>query len=249
MSSLEKRLKMDEYVDRDHPHIFHKDYWALHAVRQAAVDFTRQYGVELKGQRALDFGAGDSPYIAHFNALDCELLRADLAPTDPKVLRIAPDGRVPVEDGSMAAVLSTQVLEHVPDVQSYLREALRMLRPGGVFLLTTHGAWPYHANPTDMRRWTVDGLPYECEVAGFEVEKVITAVGVLACATHLRARAIGAVLRGVPVLRWLRPLVYFLANLRMGIEDFITPRSAMKRHPEQVMLFARKPTGGETKAT
>ena len=249
MSNLEKWLKMDEYVDRDHPHIFHKDYWPIRAVRQTVIDFTRQYGPELKGQRALDFGAGDSPYIAHFNALDCELLRADLSPNDPKVLRIGADGRVPVEDGSLAAVISTQVLEHVPDVQAYLREALRMLRPGGVFLLTTHGAWPYHAIPTDMRRWTVDGLQYECEMAGFKVEKVITAVGVLACATHLRARAIGAMLRGVPVLTLLRPLVYFLANLRMGIEDFITPQSAMKRHPEQVMLFARKPTGGETKTT
>jgi hypothetical protein len=94
-------------VDRDHSHIFHKDYWALRAVRRATVDFTRQYGAELKGQRALDFGAGYSPYIAHFNALDCELLRADLAPTDAKVLRIGVDGRVPVEDGSMAVVLST----------------------------------------------------------------------------------------------------------------------------------------------
>jgi SAM-dependent methyltransferase len=245
MSSLEKRLKMDQYVDRDHPHIFHKDYWSLRAIRHAIVEFTQQYGAELKGQRALDFGAGDSPYIAHFNALHCELLRADLKSVDPKVLRIGPDGHVPVKDGSLAAVISTQVLEHVPDVQAYLREVLRMLRSGGVFLLTTHGTWPYHPNPTDMRRWTVDGLRYECETAGFNVEKVITAVGVLACATHLRARAVGTMLQGVPVLEWLRPLVYFLANLRMGIEDLITPRSAMKRSPEQVMLFARKPADGK----
>jgi SAM-dependent methyltransferase len=242
MSNLAKRLKMDAYVDRDNPHIFHQDYWPLHAIRKTVLDFTVQYGTELKGQRALDFGAGDSPYITHFNAVNCELLRADLAPGDPKVLPIGRDGRVSIEDGSMAAVLSTQVLEHVPDVQAYLREALRMLRPGGLFLLTTCGAWPYHAYPTDMRRWTVQGLPYECEVAGFKVEKVITAVGVLACATHLRSRVIGRMLQKVPVLRWFRLLVYFLANVRMGIEDFITPQSSMQLHPELVMLFARKST-------
>jgi hypothetical protein len=38
-----------------------------------------------------------------------------------------------------------------------------------------------------MHRWTVDGLPYECEVVGFKVEKVITAVYILACAAHLRS--------------------------------------------------------------
>ena len=231
---------MDGYVNRDNPHIFHQDYWALRAVRQTVVDFTERYSTELQGQRALDFGAGNSPYIAHFNALNCELLRADLASADPEVLHIRRDGRVPVEDGSMAAVLSIQVLEHVPDVQAYLREALRMLRPGGVFLLTTHGAWHYHPFPTDMRRWTVDGLPYECEVAGFKVEKVITAVGILACATHLRSHVVGRILQRVPVLRWLRLLVYFLANVRMGIEDFVMPQRAMKWHPQLVMLFARK---------
>jgi len=239
MSSLEKRLKLDGYVDRDNPHLFHPDYWALHAVRQAVIDFTRQYGTELNGQRALDFGAGNSPYGTHFDAVNCELLRADLAPADPKVLRIGSDGRVPVEDGSMAAVLSLQVLEHVPDVQAYLREARRMLRPGGVLLLTTHGAWHYHPYPTDMRRWTVDGLPYECELAGFKVEKVKTAVGILACATHLRSHVIGRMLQHLPILRWLRLLVYLLANVRMGIEDFLTPQKAMKWHPQLIMLFAR----------
>lgn len=241
MSSLEQRLKLDGNVDRNNPHIFHQDYWALRAVRQAVVDFTLQYCTELKGQCALDFGAGNSPYDGHFNAIDCELLRADLSPADSKVLRIGPDGRVPVADGSMAAVLSIQVLEHVPDVQAYLREALRMLQPGGVLLLTTHGAWHYHPYPTDMRRWTVDGLPYECELAGFKVESIRTAVGILACATHMRSHVIGRVLQRVPVLRWLRLFVYFLANVRMGIEDFVTPRKAMKLHPQLVMLFARKP--------
>ncbi len=96
MSSLEKRLKLDGYVDRDRPHLFHPDYWALLGVRRAVVDFTLQYRTELNGQRALDFGAGNSPYGAHFDAVNCELLRADLAPADSTVLRIGPDGRVPV---------------------------------------------------------------------------------------------------------------------------------------------------------
>jgi 2-polyprenyl-3-methyl-5-hydroxy-6-metoxy-1,4-benzoquinol methylase len=42
-----------------------------------------------------------------------------------------------VEDGSLDAVVSTMVLEHVPDERAYLTEIRRQLRPGGRAYLTT----------------------------------------------------------------------------------------------------------------
>lgn len=55
-----------------------------------------------------------------------------------------PDGKVRHEDvtaltletGSVDALLSFEVLEHVPDYAAALREFLRVLRPGGALLLT-----------------------------------------------------------------------------------------------------------------
>jgi hypothetical protein len=63
------------------------------------------------------------------------------------------------------------VLEHVEDVGACLGDCLRMLKPGGTLVLTTHGTWEDHGCPHDYRRWTADGLRAELERAGFAVER------------------------------------------------------------------------------
>jgi SAM-dependent methyltransferase len=45
------------------------------------------------------------------------------------------NGRCPAPDASFDGVLSTQVLEHVPDPRAYLLEAYRMVKPGGCLVL------------------------------------------------------------------------------------------------------------------
>jgi ubiquinone/menaquinone biosynthesis C-methylase UbiE len=47
------------------------------------------------------------------------------------------DGVPAIEDGSLDAVVSTMVMEHVPDERAYLGEIRRLLRPGGRAYLTT----------------------------------------------------------------------------------------------------------------
>ena len=68
-------------------------------------------------------------------------------------------------------VLSTQVIEHVPDTGRYLRESWRLLRPGGALIVTTHGLIPEHGCPYDFYRWTADGLARAVADAGFVVEE------------------------------------------------------------------------------
>src|SRR4051812_23633853 len=167
-------------VDRARPHWFHRDYWALRAVRWHVAEFFRAVAAEIAGKRVLDYGAGDSPYAALAAGVNAEMVRADIGDLSPGVIPIGADGRVDLADGSVDAIISTQVLEHVPEVQRYLREALRVLRPGAPMLLSPHGDWILHRIPTDLRRWTVDGLRYEFEQAGFRVESLTPAVGILA---------------------------------------------------------------------
>jgi SAM-dependent methyltransferase len=66
-------------------------------------------------------------------------------------------------------VLSTQVVEHVPYVGAYLREAHRVLKPDGRLVVTTHGIWEDHPGPLDLRRWTLSGLARDVAEAGFHV--------------------------------------------------------------------------------
>jgi 2-polyprenyl-6-hydroxyphenyl methylase/3-demethylubiquinone-9 3-methyltransferase len=50
------------------------------------------------------------------------------------------DGSIPVQSHRYAAVWSTEVIEHVLDVEGFLGEIYRILEPGGILVLTT----PYH---------------------------------------------------------------------------------------------------------
>jgi SAM-dependent methyltransferase len=51
--------------------------------------------------------------------------------------RIAPDGRLPYEDGSIDIACSLEVVEHVENQFAFARELFRILRPGGLALVST----------------------------------------------------------------------------------------------------------------
>jgi SAM-dependent methyltransferase len=119
----------------------------------------------------LDLGSGTSPYRACMG--DAELKSADIPASDDRVVRpdyvLEPGQPCPAPDASFDGILSTQVLEHVPDPREYLEDAFRLLRPGGEMILTTHGIWEDHACPLDLYRWTAQGLRQDVSSVGFEV--------------------------------------------------------------------------------
>lgn len=117
----------------------------------------------------LDYGAGGSPYRALFpNANYC---RADFAIGTGEGLDFVLNESllVTAPDSSFDLILSTQVIEHVEHPEIYLKECLRLLRPGGKLILTTHGIFSDHPCPLDLHRWTADGLTMLSKNAGFEV--------------------------------------------------------------------------------
>jgi SAM-dependent methyltransferase len=50
---------------------------------------------------------------------------------------IAPDGRLPYDDASIDIACSLEVVEHVEDQFAFARELFRILRPGGIAILST----------------------------------------------------------------------------------------------------------------
>jgi SAM-dependent methyltransferase len=113
----------------------------------------------------LDFGAGKSPYKLYFPNADYR--RADILDTPDLHYRIGTDGHIQEREGVFDLIISTQVLEHVRNVQEYLAEAHRLLKKGGRLLLTTHGIWEEHGVPYDFQRWTEDGMKRDLASAGF----------------------------------------------------------------------------------
>ena len=120
--------------------------------------------------RILDFGCGGSPYRSLFP--NAEYRRADFPGAKGLDYVIDLDGRIKESDGVFDLVLSTQVLEHCRDAHGYLQECLRLLRPGGRLVCSTHGTFEDHACPNDFQRWTADGLRLELERAGFGVSRI-----------------------------------------------------------------------------
>lgn len=188
------------------------------------------------GERLLDFGCGNRPYRSFFEEKFGEYLGADLEGNPTADVIIGPDGGLPLDDGSVDCVLSSQVLEHVPDPAGYLAEAFRVLRPGGSLLLSTHGIWPYHPDPTDFWRWTKDGLVLQIERAGFRVEQTAGVFGLLAAALQLLQDGVA---RSLP--RWCSSLPRFAVQPLIGLVE----RGRVQRvraNASVYVVLAKKPT-------
>lgn len=76
---------------------------------------------------------------------------------------------VPRPDASFDTVLCTAVLEHLERPADAVREAYRLLRPGGHAIYTVPLFWHIHEQPRDFFRYTRYGLSYLFEDAGFQL--------------------------------------------------------------------------------
>lgn len=81
------------------------------------------------------------------------------------------------EDESVGTVVCVEVLEHVADPIRAVEEIHRVLKPGGVAILTSVMFMPIHAHPWDFWRFTPEGFakllePFETSLAfgyGFDL--------------------------------------------------------------------------------
>ena len=84
------------------------------------------------------------------------------------------DGEVmPPEDKSCERIFLSEVLEHVFNPDTFLKEANRVLKTNGLFLTSTPFFWEEHVQPYDYARYTSFGLKYILEQNGFEVIKLV----------------------------------------------------------------------------
>jgi SAM-dependent methyltransferase len=119
----------------------------------------------------LDVGCGRKPYRDWVPA--ARYVGVDLDSAVTRTLGRADifyDGRIlPFSDASFDAVLCSQVLEHVFTPSAFLQEVARVLRPGGLLLLTVPFAWDEHEQPQDFGRYSSFGVRAVLAEAGFEV--------------------------------------------------------------------------------
>jgi len=121
----------------------------------------------------LDVGCGDQPYRkllgkgCEYFGLDWEGSRTGFAMTEAKDVTYFDGGIFPFADRSFDSVLHTEVLEHVKNIDLFLKECHRILRPGGELGFTVPFQARYHFIPFDYWRFTPSGLTEILERSGF----------------------------------------------------------------------------------
>lgn len=123
-------------------------------------------------ETVVDIGAGRAPYkkfvkCNKYIAIDKEnrgaandLILADI------------NSGIPLPDESVDLIIMTEVLEHVKKPAEVIKDAYRILRKGGIIILTTPMTWPIHERPNDFFRYTQFGLEYLLKEAGFKEFKI-----------------------------------------------------------------------------
>jgi len=167
------------------------------------------------GERVLDLGCGEGDFAAAAaQAGPAEVLGVDVAAEAVRRARARhPDLRfervddaLPAQDASCDLVWCSEVLEHVLDTATLLSEARRVLRTGGLLLVTTPGhalarrlglalrGWERHFDPrgADLRFYTARSLRALLDDFGFEE------IDVRGRGPHLFASARRAGLRARP---------------------------------------------------
>lgn len=122
--------------------------------------------------KVLDFGCGTKPYQKLFNADQYIGVEIDI-PGEYKDKRIIYyDGKhIPFEDKAFDSLISSEVFEHVVNIDEIVKELNRVLKPGGNALITVPFVYPRHCWPNDYRRYTYEGIKNLLTSNGFEIVK------------------------------------------------------------------------------
>ena len=152
--------------------------------------------------RVLDIGCGSKPYLPLLADRASHYVGVD-AVDGPQVDAVAVAESLPFDAASFDVVLCTQVLEHVDDPATVLAEIERVLAPGGVTFLSTHGVYLYHPDPSDSDRdywrWTHSGLLRSFRQAGEWDQLEIQAQGnVVACLGYIVAQYVDELGKRMP---------------------------------------------------
>lgn len=117
----------------------------------------------------LDVGCGRRPYEPLFAPRVRRYLGADW-PRHAGRARpdlVADALMLPIRDQAIDTLLATELLEHLPSGDAFLREAARVLAPDGTLILTVPFLEPLHEEPRDFLRYTPHGLRALLERHGF----------------------------------------------------------------------------------
>ena len=204
----------------------------------AAVRYYETYLKEYSSGHLLDLGCGTAPLYGIYRPLVRDITCVDWAgsPHDKSFadLEVDLNGPNSLPDASFDTILTTSVVEHIAAPEVFWDEIARVLRPGGVLILSTPFMYPLHEEPHDYHRYTEHQLRAQCESRCLTVLKLETFGG--------RAEVICDLLvKAFPRPRFLsRALVWVLQFFLVRTWKYRRNKPSTRRFPLGYVLAARK---------
>jgi SAM-dependent methyltransferase len=222
--------------DRLYPSIFHTRYVSLSQLRDRTIEKIKELTADNKELILVDFGCGDMPYREIIAPMVGKYLGVDLEMNSMADHHIDFDSKTTLPDNYADIILSNQVLEHVDTPSGYLHEALRILKPGGSMIISTHGYWFYHPTPNDYWRWTSAGLRKVIEAEGFKINTFYGIMGLVASGLQLFQDGIS-----VKLPRFLIPPFALIMQALIGLFNKINSQEQRNRDGAIYIIVAQKP--------
>lgn len=121
--------------------------------------------------RTLDIGCGSKPYESLYQASEYVGLEYDTPQNraSKKAEHFYDGETFPFADGEFDSAVANEVFEHVFNPDRFLDEVYRVLKPGGMVLMTMPFVWDEHEQPHDFARYSSFGIRSLLERHGFEI--------------------------------------------------------------------------------
>jgi SAM-dependent methyltransferase len=192
--------------------------------------------------KLLDAGCGTMPFRKYLKQLGIDYHSLDIERRVPEVDFVGDVQDMHVlPSESYDTVLSTEVLEHVPQPERMIAEMHRVLKPAGKLILTVPYLSRLHEEPFDYFRYTRYGLQFLLEKCGFRVLEIVPTGSLFSFLGHQVSLVVVCSLWHVPVVKhgvfWMNALLctlpcYWLDRL-LGIGQKL---------PVGYVVVAEKPT-------
>lgn len=77
-----------------------------------------------------------------------------------------------IKDKSVDVINAIELFEHVKNPKQGIEECSRVLKKGGMIIVSTPFLYPIHADPCDFQRWTKTKWELELKSAGFKIKNI-----------------------------------------------------------------------------
>jgi SAM-dependent methyltransferase len=165
---------------QDYREVSGRDRWTVRAVNEwvsSVLPPLLESGTVSGG--VLDVGCGEQPFRPLIEASARRYVGMDVVQNSTNSVEIVSAlEQAPSPTVAFAAILCTEVLEHVEDIDAAFAGLRRLVAGDGVVVLTVPFVFPLHMEPYDFRRLTLHGIRRLAGDHGFQVERA-TPLGAL----------------------------------------------------------------------